>query len=130
MAGETILIVDDNPSNLKLIKLTLSGLGYDLHTATDGDDVLGQLTRIKPALILMGLQLPGMDGLALTRRIKADPIHRKAVVFAMTSHALSGDRERALAAGCDGHLASPIDTHELPELVAAALAARKPGSSA
>lgn len=121
MAGEPILIVDDNPANLKLVRFLLASEGYDVRTATDADEALAVLQGFRPRLILMDVQLPGMDGLELTRRLKADPATRDAIVLALTAYAMKGDEERALGAGCDGYVPKPIDTRALPGLVASYL---------
>ncbi len=117
MTGEPILIVDDNPVNLKLIRVLLSSEGYDVRTATDAEEAMASLESFQPRLILMDLQLPGMDGLELTRRLKADPATRDTIILALTAYAMKGDEEKALNAGCDGYLAKPIDTRALPGVV-------------
>ena len=122
MSGEDVLIVDDNAINLKLARILLQGEGYAVHTATDAERALLVLAAVKPRLILMDLQLPGMDGLALTRRLKADEATREIVIIALTASAMKGDEERARAAGCDGYVAKPIDIDSLPVLIAQHLA--------
>ena len=122
MPGEALLVVDDNPQNLKLARVLLTGEGYEVEVATDAEEALRVLDRFTPRLILMDLQLPGMDGLALTRQLKADPKHRDIVIVALTAYAMKGDEEKALAAGCDGYVAKPIDTDGLPKLIATLLA--------
>ena len=124
MAGESILIVDDNVQNLKLARVILADEGFEVETASDAEDALRILESYEPALILMDLQLPGMDGLALTRLLKNDPSRRHIVVVALTAYAMKGDDDRARAAGCDGYLSKPIDTDELPRVVARYLAQR------
>jgi CheY-like chemotaxis protein len=121
MAGEAILVVDDNPINLKVIRLMLEAEGYDVRTAIDAEEVLALLQSFRPRLILMDIQLPGMDGLELTRRLKADPSMRGTTILAITAYAMKGDEQKALAAGCDGYVAKPIDTRSLPAVVAAHL---------
>jgi CheY-like chemotaxis protein len=115
MPTEKILIVDDNPQNLKLARVLLLGEGYDVKTAPDAEEALRVLSNFYPDLILMDLQLPGMDGLDLTRRLKSDPVYRNICIVALTAYAMRGDKEKALAAGCDGYLAKPIDTDQLPK---------------
>jgi len=110
MPAKSILIVDDNPVNLKLIRVLLAGEGYDVHTAGDADGALRVLKNSSPQLILMDVQLPGIDGLELTRRLKADPATRAIKILGLTAYAMKGDREKILAAGCDGYIAKPIDT--------------------
>lgn len=121
MSGEPVLVVDDNPQNLKLARVLLAGEGYEVRTAADAEEALRVLESFAPRLILMDLQLPGMDGLELTRRLKADPARRHIVVVALTAYAMKGDREEALAAGCDDYVPKPIDTNALPALIASHL---------
>ena len=117
MAREPVLVVDDNPLNLKLTRILLAGEGYEVKTAVDGQEALDVLRSFHPRLILMDIQLPGMDGLELTRRLKGDPETRNVVILALTAYAMKGDEERAQRAGCDGYIAKPIDTRRLPDLV-------------
>ena len=127
MSGEPILIVDDNPTNLKLARVLLAGEGYDVRTAADAEEALALLRNYRPRLILMDLQLPGMDGLELTRRLKAEPKTRGIAILALTACAMKGDQERMLAAGCDGYVAKPIDAKELGERIAALIRGELPG---
>lgn len=117
MAGEPILIVDDNAANLKLARVLLSSDGYEVRTASSAEEAMAVLQRFKPKLILMDLQLPGIDGLELTRRLKADPARRKIIVLALTAYAMKGDDEKALAAGCDGYITKPIDPDDFSAIV-------------
>ena len=123
MPGEAILIVDDNVANLKLARVLLKGEGYEVRTAADAEEALEILREFRPRLILTDLQMPGMDGFELTRRLKADPALRGVIVLALTAYAMKGDEERARAAGCDGYVAKPIDTRGLPGVIAGYLAA-------
>jgi CheY-like chemotaxis protein len=118
MAGEPILVVDDNPANLKLLRMLLVGESYDVRTAGDAGEALAILQQFRPRLILMDLQMPGMDGFELTRRLKGDVATRDIVIIALTAYAMKGDEEKARAAGCDGYVSKPIDTRSLPDLVA------------
>jgi two-component system cell cycle response regulator DivK len=118
MKGEPILIVDDNPANLKLLRVLLTGEGYQVRTAGDSQEALASIATVRPRLILMDLQLPGIDGLELTRRLKADPVTRDIRIVALTAYAMKGDEEKARAVGCDGYITKPIDTRALPELIA------------
>lgn len=118
MRQKSILIVDDNPVNLKLVQVLLTLEGYEVRTATDASQVLTLLQSYRPDLILMDLQLPGVDGLELTRRLKADEETRSILIVIMTAYAMRVDKERALAAGCDGYLIKPIDTRTFPLLIA------------
>ena len=117
MSRDPILVVDDQPTNLKLCKVMLSVDGYEVHTAADAEEALAMLDSVRPRLILMDLQLPGLDGLELTRRLKADPATRDIVVVALTAYAMQGDEQKALDAGCDGYIAKPIDTRLLAATV-------------
>jgi two-component system cell cycle response regulator DivK len=110
MAHEPILIIDDNPANVKLARLLLVNAGFDVRTAGDSSEALETLRSFSPQLILMDIQLPGMDGLKLTRRLKDDPTTRHSIIVALTAYAMRGDEERAKAAGCDGYMCKPIDT--------------------
>jgi len=121
MAGEKILIVDDNPTNLKLVAYLMSANGYEVTTARDADAALAAIARNTPKLILMDLQLPGVDGLELTRKLKADPATKGIIIVAVTAYAMKGDEARARAAGCDGYITKPIDTRALPVAIASQL---------
>jgi two-component system cell cycle response regulator DivK len=121
MAREPILIVDDNPANLKLVRVLLATEGYEARTAADAEQALRLLSTFTPSLILMDIQLPGMDGLELTRQLKADPATRHILIVALTAYAMKGDEERARAAGCDDYIAKPIDVQALPLRVAQVL---------
>ena len=114
MPATPILIVDDNPSNTKLLAFLLTSKGYEIRTAASADEAIAVLAQWRPRLILMDIQLPGMDGLTLTRQLKADPATRDIAIIAATAYAMKGDEERALAAGCNGYLTKPIDTRRLP----------------
>ncbi len=121
MAGPSVLIVDDNPVNLKLMRILLAAEGYEVHTAVDAEEVLRKLDSSRPRLILMDIQLPGMDGLELTRRLKAGPATKGIVILALTAYAMKGDEQRAREAGCDGYIAKPVDTQALPGMLKAYL---------
>jgi CheY-like chemotaxis protein len=118
MALEPILVVDDQPQNLKLVRVILTGEGYDVRTAVDAEDALAVLESFRPRLILMDLQLPGMDGFELARRLKADPANSDIVIIALTAYALSTDEDRAFAAGFDAYLSKPMDLAVLRRVVA------------
>jgi CheY-like chemotaxis protein len=113
-----ILIVDDNATNLKLVAYLVRARGYDVVTAGDAEAALAIIREQPPELILMDLQLPGIDGLQLTRRLRADPVTAGITIIAVTAYAMSGDQEKALAAGCDDYVTKPIDTRKLPETIA------------
>lgn len=118
MAGEPILVVDDNAMNLKLVRVLLQKAGYDVRVATDAEAAVAVLAGFHPRLVLMDIQLPGMDGLELTRRLKADPATRGITIVAVTAYAMKGDEQKALDAGCDGYIAKPIDTRTLVAVLA------------
>jgi len=123
VANDRILIVDDNAVNLKLMRVLLTSEGYTVRTAADAEEALVTLREFAPRLIVMDIQLPGMDGLALTRKLKADPATSGAIILGLTAYAMKGDEQRVLEAGCDGYLAKPIDTRTFPALVARYLTA-------
>jgi two-component system cell cycle response regulator DivK len=118
MAAESILIVDDNPINLKLARVLLMNEGYEVKTAPDAEEALKIIENFKPRLILMDIQLPGMDGLELTRRLKSAPETKDILVLALTAYAMKGDDEKAKAAGCDGYITKPINTQTFPGVIA------------
>jgi two-component system, cell cycle response regulator DivK len=122
MSGDPILVVDDNLANLKLARLLLTAEGHETRTVTDAEQAMKVLETFKPKVILMDIQLPGMDGLELTRRLKADPATSSIVIIALTAYAMRGDEEKARAAGCDGYIAKPIDINTLPGLIAGYIA--------
>ena len=118
MSAQVVLVVDDNPTNLKLIAYLLQAKGYEVRTAADAESALEVIEETRPQLILMDLQLPGMDGLELTRHLKRSPDTRDIVIIAVTAYAMRGDEQRARAAGCDDYMAKPIDTRALPGVIA------------
>jgi CheY-like chemotaxis protein len=110
MGNETIQVIEDNELNMKLVKSLLKIGKYSVLAAEDAESGI-QLAREKqPDLILMDIQLPGMDGLTATGILKADSATKDILIIALTSHAMEGDDKRALDAGCDGYIAKPIDT--------------------
>jgi CheY-like chemotaxis protein len=117
MAGERILLVEDNPHNRRLAQFLLKAHGYVVDEATTGEEALVLARTHQPALILMDLQLPGMDGYAVVRHLKEDAATAAIPVVALTAYAMPGDRDKALATGCDGYIAKPIDTKEFPAAV-------------
>ena len=121
-----ILIVDDNATNLKLVAYLVKAYGYAVTTAIDAPSALASIASERPDLILMDLQLPGVDGLELTRRIKTDPSTRDIAIIAVTAYAMRGDEEKAREAGCDDYVTKPIDTRTLPVTIARHLAKAPP----
>lgn len=105
-----VLIVEDNSLSLELATTVLELAGHDVVQAESGEGVLELARDCRPDLILMDVSLPGKDGLEVTRELKTDPELRAIPVVAVTAHAMAGDQERVLAAGCEGYLTKPIDT--------------------
>ena len=125
MAGERILLVEDNMVNRRMAEFLLKSRGLVVIEAVTGAEAIQLARAERPDLIIMDLQLAGMDGFVATREIKADPLTRHIPVVAMTAYAMSGDRERALEAGCDGYITKPIDTKEFPVTIERYLVARR-----
>jgi CheY-like chemotaxis protein len=125
MPGERILIVDDNATNLKLVAYLMKAHGYDVDSALDAEGAIEAIGRRRPEVILMDIQLPGIDGLELTRRLKADPDTRDIIIIAVTAYAMKGDQDKAIAVGCDDYITKPIDTRALPDTIARHLARRE-----
>jgi CheY-like chemotaxis protein len=123
-----ILIVDDNPTNLKLVSDVLEFEGHEILKAVDAEQAQVVLADTLPDLILMDIALPGMDGLTLTRQLKADARTRHIRIVAITAFAMKGDDQKALDAGCDGYITKPIDTRALPGEVAGILARASGGN--
>jgi CheY-like chemotaxis protein len=123
-----ILVVEDNPANQLLIQFTLESGGYRVEVAGSAREALASIERRRPELILMDIQLPGQDGLSLTRQLKADPGYQAIPVVALTAHAMAGDRELSLAAGCSGYITKPIDTRTILDQVGHYLTSDKPTS--
>jgi CheY-like chemotaxis protein len=118
MTTSRILIVDDNATNLKLVAYLMKNNGYTVDTALDAESAIDAIRAARPSVILMDIQLPGIDGLELTRQLKADPDTRGIVIIAVTAYAMKGDQDRAIDAGCDDYVTKPIDTRALPETIA------------
>ncbi len=116
--GKTVLIVEDNAVNLELVTDLLAVAGYRVVTATTAPAGIRLAQTVRPDLVLMDVSLPGMDGLQATRRLKEDPATAAIPVVAVTAQAMAGDKERALAAGCVGHITKPIDTRQFAGQVA------------
>jgi CheY-like chemotaxis protein len=119
--GGHILIIDDNPLDLRLASELLEMNGYKADCAPDAEQAQRMLLRMVPDLILMDIALPGMDGLTLTRIVKADARLKHVPVVALTAFAMRGDDQRAAAAGCDGYLTKPINTRKFAGQIAAIL---------
>jgi CheY-like chemotaxis protein len=117
MANETVLVVEDNAINMKLVRSLLQIGKYRVLEAVDGESGIKLAREHHPDLILMDIQLPGMDGLTATREIKNDPAAKDISVVALTSYAMQGDEEKVRDAGCAGYIAKPIDTRRFLEIV-------------
>ena len=125
----TILVVDDNPINLKLVADLLAFEGYRVLKAEDGEQAAASVEAEPPDLILLDVDLPGIDGLTLTRRLKSDVRTGDIIIVALTAFAMKADRQRAIAAGCDAYVTKPIDTRGLPGQVAQLLQRRRIGKN-
>jgi CheY-like chemotaxis protein len=119
VAGKNILLVEDNEVNRRLAGFLLRSHGYEVREATTALAAFEILEKERPDLIVMDIQLPGMDGLEATRKLKEQPGTADIPVIAVTSYAMKGDREKALAAGCAGYVTKPIDKKTFIEEVAA-----------
>lgn len=117
-----ILVIDDNPANLKLVCDILECEGYDVGRAVDAEEALIKVKASDFDLVLTDVGLPGMDGLAMTKLLKADAATSHVPVVALTAYAMKGDDQKALAAGCDGYISKPIDTRKLVQQVKSYLA--------
>lgn len=112
-----ILIVEDNLVNLKVVKISLELSGYEVRTAQHAEMAFEVLKNFYPTFILMDIKLPGVDGLEITRKLKSDARYKEMIVIAITAYAMKGDKEKALAAGCDEYLAKPFAIEELSLLL-------------
>lgn len=119
--AHTVLLVDDDIHNQKIFETVLRHSGFRVRMAASGDEALREARADLPDLILMDLSIPVIDGWECSRQLKADPATRHIIILALTAHAMRGDQERALAAGCDGYLSKPISPKKLVEEVKARL---------
>ena len=124
MDGKKILLVEDNPVNRRLAGFLLRSQGYEVREATTAKEAFDILETEHHDLIVMDIQLPGMDGLEATKKLKEQSYAADIPVLAVTSYAMKGDREKALAAGCAGYVTKPIDKDLFLREVAATLAAK------
>lgn len=118
MEQKIVLYIEDNYHNRRIVRKILQSRGYTLVEAEDGLSGLAMVYELKPPLILLDIGLPGIDGLEVVARVKADPNLRSIPVIALTASAMRGDRERFLEAGCDDYLSKPIQAMELINKVA------------
>ena len=122
--AKVLVVADDEPRNVDLIRMVVedTGLPVRILVARNGFDAIRSSQEAGPALVLMDLKMPGLDGWEATRRLKADPATAAIPVVALTAQAMAGDRERALAAGCDDYLTKPLDIRRLSALLRSHLA--------
>jgi CheY-like chemotaxis protein len=124
--AEVILVVEDNLANQMLVEALLLGLGYELRFAASAPEALASIEAMRPDLILMDIQLPGQDGLSLTRQLKANPATASIRIVAVTAHAMVGDRQVSLDAGCIEHITKPFNTKKISEQIAGFLLTPSP----
>ena len=114
---ESILVVDDSADNRELTQILLEWEGFEVRTAEDAAQALLTLESYRPSLILMDVQLPGMDGLELTRRLRQGPDGPRLIIVALSAYAMAAEKANAIAAGCDGYITKPIDTRSFAATV-------------
>lgn len=114
----TILYIEDNPLNMRLVRKILNSFGYEMLEAIDGMSGLRIAQEKMPDLILADINLPDIDGLEVTARLKKNPDLARIPIIALTANAMHGDRERCIAAGCDGYVAKPVARQELKNTLA------------
>lgn len=118
VTGEKILIIEDTPMNMELATDLLEAAGYVVFGASNAEEGIKLARAEQPALVLMDVALPGMDGLSATKLLKADPATCRIPIVALTAHAMKGDAAKALDAGCHGYITKPIDTRAFPIAIA------------
>jgi two-component system, cell cycle response regulator DivK len=124
--SDVILVVEDNLANQMLVDALLQGLGYEVRFASSAPEALSSIEAVRPDLILMDIQLPGQDGISLTRQLKADPATASIRIVAVTAHAMVGDRQLSLDAGCIEHITKPFNTKLISEQIAGFLLTPSP----
>jgi two-component system cell cycle response regulator DivK len=112
-----ILVVDDNQDGRELVVKILKNRGYQMIEAVDGEEALEKAIAENPDLILMDISIPKLDGYEVTRRLKSQVKFKDTPIIALTAHAMKGDKEKAMEAGCEGYISKPIDIHELPDQI-------------
>lgn len=122
---EKILIVEDNPQSMRLLEMVLKAKNYTLLKATDGEEALDMVMSERPDLIIMDIQLPKVNGLEVTKKLRETPAFSHTPIIAITAYAMKGDKERVIESGCDAYLSKPINTRELPEMIAEMLLQRR-----
>jgi CheY-like chemotaxis protein len=124
--SKKILVIEDNEQNLYLIRFILEDCGYDVFASMDGPDGIAHAASLRPDLILLDIQLPGMNGYTVARALRENPDLADTPIVAVTSYAMPGDRERAMEAGCSGYIEKPIDPDTFDKKVAEYLASFPP----
>ena len=122
---EKILIVENNPMHMRLMEMTLRAQNYTLLKATDGEEALDIATREQPDLILMDICLPKINGFEVTKKLRENGVFSHTPIIALTAHAMRGDRERVIESGCNAYISKPIDTRQLPGVIAEMLLKQK-----
>lgn len=117
-----IMLIEDNKMNARLLEHVLMRDGYDVTIHFSAEEAIAAAPELMPDIILMDIQLPGMDGLEATRHLKGDPSTSTIPIVAITAHAMRGDQERIMAAGCEGYISKPVNTRELAATIATYLA--------
>lgn len=117
MPDKNVMVVEDNEKNRKLMRVVLRAKGYNVIEATTGEEALNLLKNQKPNIILMDIQLPGIDGLTLIKQIKADAMTKEIPIIAVTAYAMKGDEQKILDTGCEAYMSKPINTQELPIII-------------
>ena len=117
MREEKVLIVEDNPQNMKLLEMLLRAKDYILLKAYDGEEALAMAIREQPDLIVMDMQLPKMSGLEVTKQLRQTLVFSHTPIIALTAYAMRGDKEQFMEAGCNAYLSKPISTRELPMII-------------
>lgn len=112
-----VMLVEDNPMNSRLVEYVLERDDFSVIVMASAEDAIRAAAEDPPDIMLMDIQLPGMDGLEATRLLKKNPITAKIPIVAITAHAMTGDKERIRAAGCEGYISKPINTRELADTV-------------
>src|SRR2546423_12620796 len=117
MSNDSVLIVEDTPISLKVVLVVMRRAGFDVRTATSAEEALEVLKHFRPRVVLTDIQLPGMNGFDLIKRLKSDPDNGDTIVLALTAFVMKSDQQKAFAAGCDGFITKPIDTRTFPDLI-------------
>ncbi|MDG1478111.1 MAG: response regulator [Myxococcota bacterium] len=113
----TVLAIEDNPANLRIIKRWMDRFGFTLFTATDGGIGLSEALRLQPDVILLDMGMPVMDGWEVARRLRADPAGKSLFIIAVTAHAMARDRQRCFEAGCNLFFSKPVNFRQLGEAI-------------